>query len=392
MLNNKTILIPFDLPWNWSADYQRQTCQILAKNNRVIGYFPHQASFFAKNLIHRDLQENFEIGPADLIENYVPRYYLPLRRFNFIEQLNKKLSLKILTRYLPQDTLLWIFDPLFHSYPKRLANSLSLSIYDCVDYHGSTDPEKNKLIKKQEQNLLQQADVVLTNSQTLYRLHTQHQPHLVPQGFSEDIFSQIKSFVPKKIFSDDKPLIGFVGGINLRLDFPLLTKLVQKSPQWNFILIGPKQFDDYQKKQQLETNLRVLKKQPNFKIKRGIDKNEVPHWLQSFNICMIPYDIDNKFNLYSYPMKLFEYFYAGKPVISTPIKELQQAKFADLVTLGQTATSWQEKISQLLKQSWPKSKIKQQKSLALQNTWEKKIEAISKIITDHNQNTELQQP
>ncbi len=130
MLKNKTILIPFTLPWDWSADYQKQTCLELAKNNQVIVYFPDRAYFFLKPSIFSGINQlNIRVE--------IPKYYLPFRRFTFIEKINQIISIKILKKKLPRNTILWIFDPIFHSYPRQLKSKISLSLYDCVDYHDS---------------------------------------------------------------------------------------------------------------------------------------------------------------------------------------------------------------------------------------------------------------
>ena len=77
-------------------------------------------------------------------------------------------------------------------------------------------------------------------------------------------------------------------------------------------------------------------------------------------------------------MKLFEYFYLGKPVISTPIEELK--RFPKFVKIGKTAKEWEKHIKFLLSKPWPYQK--EQKKLAKENSWKSKIEVISKIIDD----------
>jgi glycosyltransferase involved in cell wall biosynthesis len=49
----------------------------------------------------------------------------------------------------------------------------------------------------------------------------------------------------------------------------------------------------------------------------------------------MPYDCHQDFNLHCVPLKLFEYFAVGIPVVSTPIIHLWE--YGDLVYLGDTA-------------------------------------------------------
>lgn len=77
-------------------------------------------------------------------------------------------------------------------------------------------------------------------------------------------------------------------------------------------------------------------------------------------------------------MKTFEYFYLSKPVIATPIEELR--KFSGLIKIGSSFQDWQLSISSLLNQQWPKTNQRQQRKLALANSWKEKIAAIADTI------------
>jgi hypothetical protein len=77
-------------------------------------------------------------------------------------------------------------------------------------------------------------------------------------------------------------------------------------------------------------------------------------------------------------MKLFEYFYMGKPVLATPIEELK--RFPKYVKIGRTAEEWEKHIQTLLAKPWPKAYQKEQKRLAVANSWDYKIDAILKVV------------
>jgi glycosyltransferase involved in cell wall biosynthesis len=76
-------------------------------------------------------------------------------------------------------------------------------------------------------------------------------------------------------------------------------------------------------------------------------------------------------------MKIFEYFYAGKPVLSTKIAELTKKHFNGLVYYG-NKEEWSNHIKFLINNQWSKEKRKKQRSMALANTWDKKISQILK--------------
>src|SRR5690606_22425925 len=112
--------------------------------------------------------------------------------------------------------------------------------------------------------------------------------------------------------------IGFVGGISSRIDFPLVEALVKNNPQWNFAFWGPIQTSEARRR------MDRLRRRPNFTHGETQHKDAVPAIISHFDVATIPYDSSQSFNRYCYPMKLFEYFYMGKPILSTPIEELSR--------------------------------------------------------------------
>ena len=70
-------------------------------------------------------------------------------------------------------------------------------------------------------------------------------------------------------------------------------------------------------------------------------------------------------------MKLFEYFYVGKPVVSVDIIELK--RFPKFVKIANSTNDWEKVISALLSKPWPKKIKEAQIKLAKENSWENKI-------------------
>jgi len=77
-------------------------------------------------------------------------------------------------------------------------------------------------------------------------------------------------------------------------------------------------------------------------------------------------------------MKIFEYFYPGKPVVSTPILELKRLQ--PYVKIAKNAEEFKEEIKKILKEGWPKEYQQKQKKMAIANSWENKIEKISEVL------------
>ncbi len=68
-------------------------------------------------------------------------------------------------------------------------------------------------------------------------------------------------------------------------------------------------------------------------------------------------------------MKIFEYFYLKKPVVSTPIEELK--RFQPYVKIADNADKFSKEIKKILKDGWSKEYAQKQRELAIDNSWEK---------------------
>jgi hypothetical protein len=177
-----------------------------------------------------------------------------------------------------------------------------------------------------------------------------------------------------------KPIIGYIGGMNYRLDFGLLDHLAARNPHFRFVLVGPIQENDsYHFRTIVQPQLTALFRHPNVMHIPYIAKDQIPGMIKQFNVAMIPYDVKLDFNKYCYPMKLFEYFYMGKPVLATPIEELK--RFPKYVKIGSTAKEWEKNIQEILFKPWPTSYQKEQKRLAITNSWEEKINVVLSYIS-----------
>lgn len=374
MLKNKLIISPLLLPWNWSADYQKQTLARLAKNNTIILYDQKDAHFFLKKPTrsqHPPLPKNISL--------YTPKYYLPFRRVPLIEELNKRLSFLVLLFQLrKQEKLIWIFDPFFYFMTTKFN---AISLYDCVDYHAGKKNNARE-IKNQENVLIRSVDLFFVNSNILKKkhIHTRKRAWLVPQGFDLQTFQNAEKQIKKKPRSllHRQTTIGYVGGINFRLNFNLIQNLVQNNPDWRFVFWGPIQDEAAGNK------IKKLKQFKNFTHGSSNNKSAIPQVITDFDICIIPYDVSLKMNKYSYPMKVFEYFYLGKPIISTEIEELK--KFPQFIKISNSPQKWQILIRSMLQKPWPKYKQITQKQLAIDNSWDRKITVITDVIMNRGKN------
>jgi glycosyltransferase involved in cell wall biosynthesis len=377
MLRGKLIVLLLYQPWQWSTDYQNQTVKTLEKlDNKVVIYYGHKETVLWK----KEGIKSLFFKKNKNLNFFIPIHFLPLRRLAFVRKINQFINLHRFNHYCknlfrenekkttPSQAIFWFFEP------NSLIQSLHLLdikhkhlIFDCVDYFP---------IKELKFALKKSTDIFCI-SQTMQKLLNQLTKskktiNLIPQGFDLNSFKKYKS-VSNIDFSKDKTYkIGFVGGIDNRLNYPLIIDLVKNNPQWQFLFYGPWQKLNKQNRNLLN-NLRDF---PNTSWGKA-SKKEVPKVILNFDVGIIPYEIKQKKNYYSYPMKMFEYFYLGKPVVSTPIVELQDKRFSKFVKIAKDSRKFEQSIKTLLSQAWPISFQKEQRRMAIVNSWEKKLNSIS---------------
>ena len=169
-----------------------------------------------------------------------------------------------------------------------------------------------------------------------------------------------------------------MGGLNDRIDYQLLEKLIKNNQRWHFVLWGPIQDSLLMNKSHIKKAIYSILSLPNVTHSWSLNKKEIPSIIQQFDIGIIPYNASLEFNRYSYPLKAFEYFYMGKPVISTPIHELE--RFPDLIIINKSYEEWEKTIKKLLSKPWPIKYQKLQRKIAEDNAWENKLEKICRLI------------
>jgi len=378
MIKDKIIIIPFHLPWNWTADFERQTALTLSQNNFVVAVDTHTPLTLKKIL--KIKKYHFIEKKQKNLYFVKPLCLLPFSKFKFIFKMNLSLFFLFLNLFLifrrNQGKILWLFYPRLIFLKYLFPNYLS--VYDCVDFFTSEDKQEFQKIKDDEKKTVKTVDFVFANSKVLQKDKKKYRQNinLVPQGFSLDVFKSTQK-LPKNssIFKLKKPIIGYIGGINHRLDYPLLIKLARKNPKLTFLLVGPLQKDHLIgfKKQ-----LKELKRIKNISFLENQPRELLTQIINSFDVCLIPYDIKQDFNKFCHPMKIFEYFYLKKPVVSTPIEELK--RFQPYVKIADNADKFSKEIKKILKDGWSKEYAQKQRELAIDNSWENKIKEISLVL------------
>ena len=164
-----------------------------------------------------------------------------------------------------------------------------------------------------------------------------------------------------------------MGYISRWLNFNAIVQLATKHPDWRFVFIGPSDID--LSKFRSYKNLFFLGSKP-YEI--------LPEYVARFDVATIPFIINDLTNDVN-PVKIYEYFSLGKPVVASKIPEL--IPYESNCYLGENTTDLVSQVEKavndfLAKRSLDET-VQKRKIIALNNTWHVRAEAIIKILESH---------
>lgn len=252
------------------------------------------------------------------------------------------------------------------------------SVYHCNDDYSSGVEYMGlprSWLMKREKETLDKVDLVIVVSQ--YLLNKKAAEHdrvfCVPTGCDAAHFGNAATRsegIPSDMKKIARPVIGFMGYINNRINFDLVREISVARPDWSFVFIGATM--STVNKQKLDS----IDSLENVHMLGFRDKETLPDYVRAFDVCLIPY-VDNEFNRASNPIKLYEYLATGKPIVSSRIPAV--GSFKELVYLASDRDEFLQQIERALAESDGELQVKRMK-VARQNDWDVRARLYGDII------------
>ena len=206
----------------------------------------------------------------------------------------------------------WYYTPMALLFTRHL--EASITIFDCMDELSLFKGAPQTLMNL-ESELMKRADLVFTGGYSLYeaKKHAHHNIHPFPSSIDYAHFSQgrLQMVEPDDQAHIPHPRIGFYGVVDERFDLELLQRMAEIRPDFQFIIIGPITKIDPETLP-VRANIHYLGKK---------DYQTLPLYLGGWDCAMIPFALNESTRFIS-PTKTPEYLAAGKPVVSTPIRDV----------------------------------------------------------------------
>jgi UDP-galactopyranose mutase len=210
------------------------------------------------------------------------------------------------------DYVLWYYTPMALAFTDHLTPVAT--VYDCMDELAAFKGAP-AMLKNFEAELMDRADLVLTGGQSLYeaKRHQHRNIHPFPSSVDVGHFGRARrlSNDPHDQAAIPHPRLGFFGVIDERMDIALLDGVAAARPDWHIVMIGPV----------VKIDAASLPQRPNIHFLGSKSYDELPRYVAGWDVALLPF-ARNEATRFISPTKTPEYMAAGKPVVSTSIRDV----------------------------------------------------------------------
>jgi glycosyltransferase involved in cell wall biosynthesis len=227
----------------------------------------------------------------------------------------------------PSHRTTWLYTPMALDLARAVAGDRL--VYDVMDDLAAFNGAPRELQLRQAQ-ALKAADVVFTGGRSLQRSVLARRPsgtHLFPSGVEPEHFVAARRARAARPGSD-RPVAGYVGVIDERLDLDLLSALAGALPDWDIDVVGPV----------VKIDAASLPVAPNLHYPGARPYADLAPVMGRFDVGLMPFALNEATRSIS-PTKTLEYLAAGLPVVSTRVPDVV-ADYDGIVDLADDAAGF----------------------------------------------------
>lgn len=269
-------------------------------------YLPNQNNILVNN---EEKHKHLKIKPFKYLPYYVKKSWI--NRFIFVTR-----------------TFLFNYDKIIFTNPKQVSNLFMTILkikgtklyYECMDNYIYWEPENNKVLYNgYESWLINHSEKVIVSSLGLKKLLiSKHHCNskkivLIRNGYENKVFESYEK-TPLEL---KHPNAVYIGTIDEWFDFESIIKYARKNRNKYFYIIGPTGWTVEEKVKKID--------EKNIIFHGPIEHKYVPGTIENSDVMLLPFIINDLIEDVD-PVKVYEYLYLKKPVVSSYWKELDQFK------------------------------------------------------------------
>ena len=265
----------------------------------------------------------------------------------------------------------WYYTPMAIAFTRHLQPQAV--VYDCMD-ELSAFQGASPTLKNYEAELFSRADLVFTGGQSLYESKVNQHPNVYAFPSSVDVphFGQARNIQePEDQAHIPHPRLGFFGVIDERMDIELLAGIAEARPNWHLVIIGPV----------VKIDPANLPQHENIHYLGSRDYKQLPAYLAGWDLAMLPF-ARNESTRFISPTKTPEYLAAGRPVVSTSIRDVVRPYGeSKLVRIADTVSEFVAAAEQAMQEDTPASEWLSRVDVFLEKiSWDRTWASMMKLI------------
>jgi glycosyltransferase involved in cell wall biosynthesis len=211
----------------------------------------------------------------------------------------------------------WLYTPM--ALDLALTLIPRLLVYDVMDDLSSFAGAPAGL-RQRQRHALYDASVVFTGGRSIHRGVAGMNPrtYLYPSGVDAAHYAPARRLRPA---GRERPVAGYVGVVDERLDLGLVADLAAALPDWDIEVVGPV----------CKIDPAALPQAPNVQYPGQQPYEKLPDVMAGFDVALMPFALNDATRSIS-PTKTLEYLAAGLPVVSTKVPDVV-SDFGEFVRL-----------------------------------------------------------
>jgi glycosyltransferase involved in cell wall biosynthesis len=270
--------------------------------------------------------------------------------------------------------VLWLAIPTAVEMIGRLDESLIVYlVVDKYDANTMDHATKPAHITRLHERALANADLILYSGRRMFEEATigREKSYLLEQAVDYDLFAQAAGDsieIAPEIARIPHPRLGYFGAIEAWLiDVELIKQAAREHPDWHWVFIGNRArgtaMDDLANAHFIPT----------------VPYSELPRYAAGFDVCVLPWDVENTWTSYTAPLKVREYLATGKPTVIARLREFEAMK--DVLRIAGN----RDEFCALYRTRSMKAEMKKRRARqasVINHTWDARAEWVSELIAE----------
>jgi len=332
---------------NYKVDYRYQTLY-----NK---YMPKNDNNHVKNKIEK--VKGFKIKPFKI---------LPA---------NTKFRITFNTIWCMIRTSFWNYDKVILTHPNQIdffyMKLFQLKgtkvYYECMDNYEGWELDVAGYRNKQARLISHSDKVIVTAEKLREKLsnlyNCENKIYIVRNGYDKNLFDNYK----KVDVNLNQPCLSYIGTIDDWFDFDTIVKFAKVNKNINVNVIGP--IND-----SVKPTINKIKEK-NIKFHGPIEHDFVPSYIEKSDVLIMPFIVNDIIEFVD-PVKVYEYLYMKKPVITTYWNELKQ--FENMIYFYKDSNEFDKIVKKVISKDFKVDS--DYKKLMKESNWTERLKQYIKII------------